>query len=65
MDDLKSELGGNYENAIVALLKKPDELDASELHKAISVRKKDILRPLYGQVQLTPTGNGLKEKIYF
>lgn len=36
VDDLKSELGGNYENVIVALLKKPDEFDASELHKAIS-----------------------------
>ena len=55
MDDLKSELGGNYENVIVALLKKPDEFDASELHKAISVRRKAILRPLYRQGSATST----------
>lgn len=34
-DALKDELGGNYEDVVLALFKSPIELDASELHDAI------------------------------
>eukprot|EP00493_Phyllostaurus_siculus_P022984 UN23318 len=34
-DALKSELGGHYEDLILALFKKPFEYQASELHRAI------------------------------
>jgi len=34
-DALKDELGGNYEDVVLALFKSPVDLDASELHDAI------------------------------
>jgi len=34
-DSLKSELGGNYEDVVLALFKKPDEYDATELRNAL------------------------------
>jgi len=34
-DALKDELGGHYEDVVLALFKKPIEYDASELHEAI------------------------------
>lgn len=34
-DSLKSELGGHYEDVVLALFKKPYEYEASELHHAI------------------------------
>lgn len=44
-DALKSELGGHYEDVILALFKKPIEYDASELHEAIkgAGTKEDVL----------------------
>ncbi|KAF4106273.1 hypothetical protein G5714_012263 [Onychostoma macrolepis] len=36
MSDLKSELTGNFENLVVAMLKSPTQFDASELREAIS-----------------------------
>jgi len=35
VDELKSELGGHYEDVVLALFKKPIEYDASELHRAL------------------------------
>lgn len=35
--DLKSELSGNFETLVLAMLKSPAELDAFELHHAIAV----------------------------
>ena len=37
VDDLKSELGGNFENAVVAMMATPAEFDAKQLNNAISV----------------------------
>jgi len=34
-DSLKSELGGHYEDVVLALFKKPYEYEASELHRAM------------------------------
>lgn len=34
-DDLKSELGGNFENVIVALMTEPDQYLCQELNKAM------------------------------
>jgi len=34
-DELKSELGGHYEDVVLALFKKPIEYEASELHHAL------------------------------
>lgn len=36
IQDLKSELGGHFEDVIIALMMKPDEYDAYELKRAIS-----------------------------
>ena len=41
--DLKSELGGKFETAILALMDKPDEYDAKECRKAIEVSRKVTL----------------------
>lgn len=38
MHDLKSELTGNFENLVLAMLKSPSQFDASELREAIAVR---------------------------
>ena len=38
--DLKSELGGRFEDVILALMEKPDEYDAKECHRAIEVRER-------------------------
>ena len=35
--ELKSELSGNYENLVLALLMPPDEYDAYELNRAMEV----------------------------
>ncbi|XP_060748879.1 annexin A4-like isoform X2 [Tachysurus vachellii] len=34
--DIKSEISGNFENLVLAMLKSPGQFDASELHDAIS-----------------------------
>ena len=38
IDDLKSELGGNFEDLCVALLTPPRVYDARQIHEAVSVR---------------------------
>ena len=35
--ELKSELSGNYESIVLALLMPPDEYDAYEIYKAMEV----------------------------
>lgn len=41
--DLHSELSGDFRNLVMAMLKSPAELDASELHSAMKVSaQKDI-----------------------
>ncbi|GAA6073567.1 annexin A4-like [Tachysurus ichikawai] len=35
--DIKSEISGNFENLVLAMLKSPGQFDASELHHAIAV----------------------------
>lgn len=37
--DLKSELSGNFEKLVLAMLKTPAQFDASELREAIKVCK--------------------------
>lgn len=37
IDDLKSELGGDFEDCVLALMMRPAQYDAKCLHKAISV----------------------------
>lgn len=36
VSDIKSEISGNFENIVVAMLKSPSEFDASEIREAIS-----------------------------
>ena len=38
MKDLKSELGGNFEDVVIAMMTVPAEYDAEQLRKAIKVR---------------------------
>ena len=38
MNDLKSELGGRFEDACIALMMRSDEYDAYELRSAMKVR---------------------------
>ena len=38
IDDLKSELGGNFEDLCVAMLTPPRVYDARQIHEAVSVR---------------------------
>jgi len=41
--DLKSELSGNFERVVLAMLKTPAQLDASELKEAIKVCESTLL----------------------
>ena len=41
--ELKSELSGNYESIVLALLMPPDEYDAYEIYKAMEVCKDTCL----------------------
>ena len=50
---MKSELGGNYEDVVLAMFKKPDEYDASQLRKAMKVRyRSDCLYEIPGMTKL-------------
>ena len=39
MKDLKYELGGHFEDIVVALMMPPADYDATSLRKAVKVRK--------------------------
>lgn len=43
INDLKSELSGDFEDLILALMEPPARYDAQQLHKAMEVKISEIL----------------------
>ena len=43
MDQLKGELGGNYESAVIAMMTTPRRYDAMQLRSAMKVNNDDPL----------------------